>query len=179
MPRRRQGTARKAGQAPAPGSFPPVLQRAVERLLSTAPLRACRQQFLQCLQGIDAADFEHCETKCRRLAFLDGNEGADDEETVLFLVCSALCRCDARRDPEEYAQVVTARFSAVFGFDLGYQFYVLSENTYGMMMIAQSGDGSEGDAARSGDGSESDEPDAVEADRASDLTTSFAIKLQK
>ena len=37
----------------------------------------------------------------------------------------------------------------------------------------------EKDAARSGSGSESDEPGAVGADEASDLSTSFAIKLRK
>lgn len=104
MPRRRQGSAR--GPAHSPGSLPAGLHRAAERLLSTAPLRACRQQFLQCLQGIDAAELENLETKSRRLAFLDGDEGADEEETVLLLVCSALCRCEVRRDSEEYTQTV-------------------------------------------------------------------------
>jgi len=60
----------------------------------------------------------------------------------------------------------------MFGLDLGNKLYLVTENSFPSLMRGK-------DAARSGRGSQSDEPGAVGADEASDLTTSFAIKLRK
>ena len=144
------------------------LQKAAERLLGRSPLKNW-QEFLNCLHQIE--DFELLSDRYRPKSFacVDGNKDADDEETVLYHVCKMLCR-----DPP----ASQARFLEVFGFELGFKMYTVTECMFPQLVVELCDD-AHISIHRSRERENEDEPpEHAGGTGADEMNSPFAIKLK-